>query len=241
MTSVLQRWSGPLLALPGLLGIGLIAWQAPGERSTTAWWILTSALSVERIVPLLGLGVAVSLLGRRQSWAALGMFVVGIAVGFEIRPWFMDAMAGVPRAADHLFLTGPLSNVAAGLLLIAPRRARARLFAPVMLFTGAMLAIAIELTDPTIDDLAIPCAGVIVAVWIISAVGLSASLVSPRLVRDRGKDCGELAACRGSSLRQRFVDPASPRSASAGPAAGASSTGSIPGFRRWLTGHRVEP
>jgi hypothetical protein len=175
MTSMLQRWSGPLLALPGLLGIALIAWQSPGERSGVAWWILASLLSVERIVPLLGLGVALALLERRQAWTALGVFVLGAAIGFEFRPLFMAALAGVPRAADHLFLTGPLSSVAAGLLLIAPRRARAWLFAPATLVIGAMLAVAIGLTDPTINDIVIPCAGVIIGIWIVSVIALTAS------------------------------------------------------------------
>jgi hypothetical protein len=175
MNSVLQRWSGPLLALPGLLGIAVLLWQAPGERSTTAWWILASALSVERLVPLIGLGIALSLLDRWQSWAALVMFLAGTVLGFDIRPWFTAVLVEVPRAADHLFLTGPLSNVAAGVLLIAPRGARAWLFAPVMLFAGAMLAVAIGLTNPTIGDLLIPCAGVVVGAWIISAVALTAS------------------------------------------------------------------
>src|SRR4029078_8077933 len=137
MDSVLQRWSGLLLALPGLLGMGIIAWQAPGERNMIAGWVLTSAFSIERIVPLLGLGIALSLLGRQQRWAATVMFLVGTAVGFEIRPWFMTALDGVPQAANHLFLTGPLSNLAAGLLLIVPPRVRALVVAPGTAFGGA--------------------------------------------------------------------------------------------------------
>ena len=175
MASMLQRWSGPLLALPGLLGIALIALQAPGERSTTAWWLLTSGLFVERVVPLIGLGVTLSLLARWQSWAAIGMFLLGTVIGFEIRPWFMSVLTGVPRAADHLFLTGPLSNVAAGLLLIAPQRARAWLFAPITLSLGAMLAVAIGLTNPTIDDLLIPCLGMAVGIWIVWVIALTVS------------------------------------------------------------------
>ena len=177
MISALQRWSGPLLASPGLLGIALIAWQAPSERSVVAGWILTSALSVERIVPLLGLGIAVSLLGRRRGWAIPVLFLLGTAIGFRLRPWFMTALNGVPQAADHFFLTGPLSNIAAGLLLIAPQWARTWLFAPVSIFLGAMLAIAIGLTDPTVNGLLVPCAGMAIGVWIVSAMALAASAV----------------------------------------------------------------
>ncbi|MGE0005444.1 MAG: hypothetical protein AB7S92_07620 [Parvibaculaceae bacterium] len=170
-----HRWSGPLLALPGLLGIALIAWQAPGERSMIAAWILASALSLERVVPLLGLGMAVSLLGRRQCWSAPAVLLVGTAIGFRLRPWFMNAMDGVPQAADHLFLTGPLSDVAAGLLLIAPRWARAWLFVPVTMVVGAMLAVAIGLTDPTVNEILVPCVGAATGAWIVSAIALTAS------------------------------------------------------------------
>jgi hypothetical protein len=177
MVSALQRWFGPLLALPGLLGIALIAWQAPGERTMIAGWILASALSIERVLPLLGLGLAVSLLGRRQSWAACAIFLLGAAIGFKLRPWFMAALSGVPQAPDHLFLTGPLSNMAVGLLLIVPQWTRKWLFAPVAAVVGAMLAVAIALTDPTVNEFLVPCLGVTMGVWIVSAIALTISAI----------------------------------------------------------------
>src|SRR4029079_6126231 len=136
-----------------------------------------SAFSIERIVPLLGLGIGLSLLGRQQRWAATVMFLVGTAVGFEIRPWFMTALDGVPQAANHLFLTGPLSNLAAGLLLIVPQRVRTWLFAPVTAFVGGRLAIAIGLTDPTVNELMVPCIGVAIGVWIVTATSLAANAI----------------------------------------------------------------
>jgi hypothetical protein len=175
MASMLTRWSGPLLALPGLVGLALLAWQAPDERGMTAGWILTSALSLQRVVPLLGLGIALSLLGRRQCWTALALFLLGTAIGFEIRPWFVALLNGVPQAPEHLFLTGPLSSIAVGLLLIAPQWVREWLFAPVTIFAGALLAVAISLTDPTVDELVIPSIGVAIGVWIIAAVALTAN------------------------------------------------------------------
>jgi hypothetical protein len=174
MALTVSRWSGPLLALLGLVVIAVIAGQAPGARSTTAWWILTSALTVERVVPLLGLGAAVALLSRGRSFFALALFVLGTVIGFKVRLWFLSAMAPVPGAVNHLYLTGPLSSIAAGLLLIVPAWARSLLFAPVALLVGAMLAVAIELTDPTLDDLLIPCTGVAVGLWIVSAITLTA-------------------------------------------------------------------
>lgn len=177
MAPVMKRWAGPVLALPGLLAIAALAAQDPGARGMFAGWVLTSALSPERVVPLLGLGVALALLDRRRSWSALAIVVAGAVIGFKIRPWFMAALDGVPQAAAHLFLTGPISNVAAGLLLLAPQGARKWLFVPVAGLAGAMLAVATGLTDPTVNGLVVPCAGVAIGVWIVAAAALAAGAI----------------------------------------------------------------
>jgi hypothetical protein len=163
--------------VPGLLAIMALAMQDPGARGMVAGWALTNALSVERVAPLLGLGVALALLDRWRSWSAVAICVAGAVIGFNIRPWFMAALDGVPQAAAHLFLTGPISNVAAGLLLIAPQRARNWLFAPVALLAGAMLAVATGLTDPTVNGLVVSCAGVAIGVWIVVVAALVAGAI----------------------------------------------------------------
>jgi hydrogenase/urease accessory protein HupE len=177
MAPLIRRWVGPILAVPGLLAITVLAMQDPGARGMVAGWVLTSALSVERVAPLLGLGVALALLDRRRSWSALAIFVAGAVIGFKIRPWFMATLDSVPQAAAHLFLTGPISNVTAGLLLLAPRWARNWLFAPVALVMGALLAVATGLTDPTVNGLAVPCAGVAIGVWIVAVAALAAGAI----------------------------------------------------------------
>jgi hypothetical protein len=159
------------------MAIAVIAWQGPSERGMIAGWILSSALSLERVIPLIGLGIAASLLGRRQGWAVPLLFLAGTAVGFQWRAWFMMELDGIPQGADHLFLTGPMSNVAAGLLLIAPQWARTWLFAPVSAFVGAMLAVATGLTDPTVNELLVPCIGVAIGVWIVVVIALAASAI----------------------------------------------------------------
>lgn len=173
----MKRWAGPVLALPGLLAIAALAAQDPGARGMIAGWVLTSAFSLERVVPLLGLGVALALLDRRRSWSALAIFVAGAVIGFKLRPWFTAALDGVPQAAAHLLLSGPISNVAAGLLLIAPQWARNWLFAPVAALAGAMLAVATGLTDPTVNGLVVPCAGVAIGMWIVAVAALMAGAI----------------------------------------------------------------
>jgi hypothetical protein len=76
---------GPALAALGLLGAAAIALAPAAGRSTLTWWILSSALAPERVLPLVGLGVALALVHRRYSLGALALFGGGVAVGFLSR------------------------------------------------------------------------------------------------------------------------------------------------------------
>jgi hypothetical protein len=75
-----------------------------------AWWILSSALAPERVLPLVGLGVALALAGRRYSLAALTLFGGGVAVGFFSKDGLLSALQVIPLATSHHFLTGPISS-----------------------------------------------------------------------------------------------------------------------------------
>jgi hypothetical protein len=168
------KWSGPALAALGLLGAAAIALAPAAGRSTLTWWILSSALAPERVLPLVGLGVALALVDRRYSLGALVLFGGGVAVGFFCRDWLLSALAAIPRATSHHFLTGPISSLTVGVTLVL-RGARLRSwFLPIAaVVAGSMLAVAIEVTDPSLHDVAIPMAGVIVGLWIIAAVSLT--------------------------------------------------------------------
>lgn len=164
----------PCLTALGLLAAAAIALAPAAERSTLIWWILSSALAPERILPLVGLGVALSLADRRYSLGALALFGGGIAVGFFSKDWLLSALEAIPRATSHHFLTGPISSVTIGVALVLPAaRLRSRLLLFAAAVAGTMLAIAIEVTDPSLHDVAIPLAGVIVGSWIVVAVSLT--------------------------------------------------------------------
>ncbi|WP_210164809.1 hypothetical protein [Hyphomicrobium sp. 802] len=123
-------------------------------------------------MPLIGFGAAIALLSRTQLAINIGLFLAGALLGFRCHSLFTTAMAFVPNAADHLFLAGPISLIAAGLLLIVPSFIR-HWFAPVAaLIVGAMLAQMISLTDPTIDNWNVSLAGVGLGLWVIVTTSL---------------------------------------------------------------------
>jgi hypothetical protein len=167
------RWSGPLLGFLGIAAICVLVLETRSERSLTTWWILNSGLSADRVVPLAGLGVAIALAHGRHVAVALATFLLGVVLGISFRDWYLSLMADVPGVTTHLFLTGPVSALAAGLPLILPARVRPWILPVAAMLIGAMLGVATTLTDPTLHDPAIPMIAILIALWIVAAIGLS--------------------------------------------------------------------
>jgi hypothetical protein len=112
--------------------------------------------------------------GGRYRLGALALFGGGIALGFFSKDWLLSALEAIPRATSHHFLTGPISSVIVGVALVLPTaRLRSWFLLIAAVVAGSMLAIAIEVTDPSLDDVAIPLAGVIVGFWIVAAISLT--------------------------------------------------------------------
>ena len=159
----------------GLLAAAVIALLPTEGRSTVAWWILSSALVPERMLPLAGVGIALALVRLRYCLAALGLFGGGMAIGFIAHDRLLSALEEIPQATSHHFLIGPISSVTIGLALVLPGvRLRSWLLLFAAAVSGSLWAVAIEVTDPEVDDLAIPVAGVVVGIWIVLAVSLTA-------------------------------------------------------------------
>ena len=173
MNFALTRWVGPVLGLLGAIGIALVALEPVESRSLVSWWILERAISIEKVLPLIGFGAALSVLSRQLSLVNIVVFLGGAVLGFRIQDRFIALMAFAPDAADHLFLTAPISSIAAGLLLIAPARTKTWLAAPAALLVGAMLAVTIALTDPTLNSREVSIVGVALGLWVVAVTALS--------------------------------------------------------------------
>jgi hypothetical protein len=170
----LTKWSGPILIMLGALCVAIIAALDLTSRSTVTQWVLTSALRIERVLPLIALGAAFSMINWRQFLCAGSFFILGIVLGFQIQGWFMSMIVAVPRAPEHAFMTGPISCLATGLLLLFPDRMRPWIAAPAATIAGAMLVIAIKATDPSWHKATISCVGILAGCWIVAAVSLTA-------------------------------------------------------------------
>jgi hypothetical protein len=165
------RWSGPALAGLGILAIAAAA--LVGNANPLARWMLTETVAPARVLPLVGLGVVFALIGLRALAAALALFALGIVAGIAGQDRLLAMLDLVPRAAMHLFFTGPISYLAAGAALVAGARWRDWLTHVAALIVGAMLALTIKLTDPSLHEPAYTWTPVLIAFWIVAAVTLT--------------------------------------------------------------------
>lgn len=161
------RFIGPALALLGAIGIVLLQQQPLGSRTLVSWWVLERAVAADKALPLLGLGCALALLGRIQATMCVALFLLGAVLGFALQRQFIKVMGFVPDAADHLFLAGPISLIAAGVLLLLPAFLKSWWVPAAALTIGAMLAQIIALTDPTVDSWDVSLVGVGLGLWAV--------------------------------------------------------------------------
>ena len=153
--------------------VGVIVLRPAATESPLAWWILHSALTPERVLPLIGIGIALGLAGTRTYAAGALLFGLGIAAGFTLYKPILDPLWALPHATESKFMTGPIASVVAGLVLVSGRRLRTWLLLPATGVVGLMLALAIVVTDPSLNDPTNSRAGVLIALWIVGAVSLS--------------------------------------------------------------------
>ena len=166
-----QKWSGPALLALGLLAIAAIALLA--RESLFARWILNDVFAPERVLPLIGLGAAGGLVGAPAAGAMLVLFGLGIAAGSVGQDWLLWVLYNVPEGPTHLFLAGPISYLVIGLALVPGMRLLPWLLPIAAIVAGAMLSLAIMLTDPSLHDPAFTWTPVLAAFWIVAAMSLT--------------------------------------------------------------------
>ena len=158
-----------------VLGLAAIAAAAllPGLReSPLGRWTLMETLAPARVLPLIGLGAAFGLLAGRAFIAALLLFGIGVVIGLVAEDRLLWVLDSVPRAATHLFMTGPISYLAAGAALASKRR-RSIVAPAAAIIVGAMQALIIKLTDPSLHEPVFTWTPVLIAVWMVVSVSLS--------------------------------------------------------------------
>ena len=166
-------WTGPVLAALGLIAIAVAALAPSLRDAPLARWILSETLAPVNVLPLVALGAVFGLIGRRALLTALALFALGIAAGVLAEDRLLQLLYPIPGAATHLFLTGPISYLAAGVALVVSARWRSYVAPPAAFVFGAMAGLAVKLTDPSLHEPAYTVTPVLIVVWIALAVALT--------------------------------------------------------------------
>ncbi len=93
--------------------------------------------------------------------------------GFAMQGWFISTIYTIVEGPTHLFLTGPISCLVIGLALVPRARLLAWLLPGAAIVQGAMLALAVFLTDPSLHDPLFVWTPLLAAFWIAGAVALT--------------------------------------------------------------------
>ena len=156
-----------------LFALGAFALLPAADGSPLARWILAEVLTAERMLPLIGLGVVCGLIGPLSLAAAALLFALGIAGGLLAEDPLLRLLDHIPQAATHLFFAGPIAFLAVGAALAAGSRTWSWLGPGAALIVGAMAALMVKMTDPTLHQPAYTWTPILIACWIVIAVALT--------------------------------------------------------------------
>lgn len=139
--AALQRWSGLTLTAVGLAVLGVIILHPTAPESPLTWWIVNRALALQRVLPLIGLGAALSLVSTPAFTVAFFLFLVGVCFGFLAQNFLLTLLTIGPQAALHLFFTGPIASIAVGVALVPGARLRPFVLPAAATVAGIMLSL----------------------------------------------------------------------------------------------------
>jgi hypothetical protein len=168
-----RQWTGPALCALGVAAsVAMIVHNAP-NRTLFESGALSVVWAPYRLLPLAGLGLALGL-ARFLGGAVSGLlFGLGLALGFIEQAWLIPAIMKGSATTRPFLLIESLACLGAGTVLVLPRWFCRWLLAPAAALMGTMTALGIVLADPSFHDPNFPRGGIVAAIWLIAAVGLT--------------------------------------------------------------------
>ncbi|MBJ3778045.1 hypothetical protein [Acuticoccus mangrovi] len=182
-----RRWAGPALAVAGLVGFGLLVTLA---ETSLRDWVFQSAFAPARVVPLIGLGIASCLVRPAILPIGLAAWGLGVGVALALQDRLIAALATIPGATTHHYLTLPIACLFVGATLIIGGWARVWLLLPTSFVVGAMLAIATVVSDPSLADPRYVVSGIASGLWVFLIVGLTGQAFKARWFAIAGRIVG---------------------------------------------------
>jgi len=163
--------AGVAVALLGAVAFAVAFYQGGAERVPFEDGLLAAVFAYERVLALLGLGLALARPTAVVRWSSIIVLAVGIAGGIAEEGHFANSAL----VADHLFvlaLPGPVACAIAGLALALPRILQTWLLPVFAAPLGFLVGIATGLAAPASDVLAFSAGGALGELWIAATPAL---------------------------------------------------------------------
>ena len=141
-------------------------------------WLLSTTLTAERLLPLVGLGLVLGQCPQTRLKPAILLLLAGFVGGYFGHQPLMRLLAPLPAAPTHYFLVGPMACLLTGALLALSPAMRFRPGVFLLPVIGASLALAIRLSDPSLHDWRYPPLAMLLSVWLVFAIAGLARLVN---------------------------------------------------------------
>ncbi|WP_413205522.1 hypothetical protein [Rhodospirillum sp. A1_3_36] len=164
---------GPVMLVFALAAVGWARFAPQTHLAAVPLWLLSEGLAPVRLLPLIGLGGALALVGLPCRIGSGLLLVGGLIAGSHSSSALFHVLDALPGRSGGFPLLGPLSLLAAGLALLSPRATRPLLTLLAAAVLGGSMALAIQYLAPAraLDWSA--SFGGLAAVWIIAAVALT--------------------------------------------------------------------
>lgn len=223
------------LAWLALGGAGLLtAYLRPIDaRLLIERGLIDLVVTYELALPLFGLGVALSQLGRWQRPFGGLMFCVAIPLGLIAEHRVLAAGSGLSAYPKHITLLGPLCCLATGVTLALPGRMRLLVVPLAALIAGLGLGFFIGTRDPSIDDHWFSIGASAAGLWLVSIAPVVVGRLSGRWLTIGGRIFASWLVAIGLMLgAARLTATKGNQAMEVGPAAATpdrSSTPAMPG------------
>lgn len=134
-------WAGPGAALALVAVIGVLIALPSAQHTSLQSGLLDALLRFDRSLPLVGLGLALAPVSRREIGASAAFLLVGLGLGAVLGAWIAALIEADFTLFSYLFMLGPLQCLAVGGALVVPPSLRAVTLPPASLACGVALGI----------------------------------------------------------------------------------------------------
>lgn len=164
--------AGKGLASAGVLlggaALAAVLLRPAGERGLIESGVVYTIITYDLVLPLVGLGVALTSLTRRQTIACAIVLMYGVFIGVVGEHRLLATAALPPELARPFTYLGPLCCLAAGLALAPAGRLRRWLAPAATGLSGAALGFLAALHDPTVGDPRFAGGAAATGLWLVA-------------------------------------------------------------------------